>query len=431
MINQFYKKISTSLIQFADNRSVQIVLFVAFFLILQMEYINFINIPLFREKMGFDFEYSVSRLVFSNLMFVLLLLIIRRLSAFDYFINSMFFIFLSIPSLVFYEFMPNTPIAISLFVILFHILYYALSKLEFSYQPKIIDISERMKMFVLLIIVILMIIPFVINYGFTINTDAFDSSKIYSVRELGTQKLTLITGYFYGWIVRILIPIGFVIAIKQRKFIFAFLFLLMQVYLYSLLAQKLVFVTLFIMFIMVVRSYYQQITWILLSLILLIIMSKFVSIFTSNIMLESIVVRRTFFIPTIITKDYLEFFNDNYIYWSNSVLKMFSGYPYDTSPNILIGSEYFDGVIKSANTGFLGDGYMNFGYFGMLLNTIGVVVVFRLFSMMKISSDYSGVFIIIIYTLVNGYFFTSLLTHGILVLLFVSFFILRNTHQEQ
>jgi hypothetical protein len=100
------------------------------------------------------------------------------------------------------------------------------------------------------------------------------------------------------------------------------------------------------------------------------------------------------------------------------------------APNLLIGQEYFPNSIKSANSGFISDGFMNLGYFGVILNIIGVITVFKLFSIIKISVKYSGVFTIIIYTLVNGYFLTSMLTHGIIIMLIISFFMLRNSQQQ-
>ena len=431
MISRYYNIIRSSLMKFADNNTVQLILFIAFFVILEFEYYDFINIPLYRERMGFDFEFSIYRFLFSNIAFVFLILLNKKFKNFDFFINSLFLVFLTIPSLVFYEFMPNTPIAISLFMLLFHALYYYSTKLEISYPLPDLTIKEDRKLMILFSIILLSVIPFLIDYGFIINTKAFITSEVYNIREIGSAKLTMLTGYLYGWIVRILIPVAFIISLTKKKYLFALLFLIIQIYLYSLLAQKLVFVTLFIALLMFIKSYYRQVTWVLFSVIGVIVLSKLISILTGNIIVESIIVRRTFFIPTIITSNYLEFFNDNYVYWSNSVLKMFGQYPYDVSPNLLIGTEYYDGVIKSANTGFLGDGFMNFGYLGMLFNVVSVVIVFKLFSLMKISSDYSGVFIIIIYTLVNGYFFTSLLTHGIIILLLTSFFVLRNTSKEQ
>jgi len=413
----------------ADSRNTQLFLFISFFVLLQFEYINFIDIPLFREKNGFAFEFSLSRFILVQLFFGFTLYIIYRMKDFDYFVNSLFFVFLSVPTIILYEFMPNTPIIISLFVILFHLLYFLSTYIKVDLSKIKFQVDDTYSFWFLLVIGFAFLLPFILDFGLIIRFDAFTQGGMYKIREIGTDKLTILTAYSYGWLVRIIIPVVFIMALSKRNWFVVFAIIIVQLYLYSLLAQKLVFITLFLTLIMYIHSNYRQVTLMLLSIISIIVVSIFISLITNNIMIESIIVRRTFFIPAIITKDYFEFFNSQYLYYSHSIMKHFIDYPYDLQPNLLIGQEYFSGSIKSANSGFISDGFMNLGYLGVFLNIIGVTLVFRLFSLFNVSPIYNGVFIIIIYTLVNGYFLTSILTHGIIVMLIISFFMLRNSNK--
>ena len=414
-------------VKFADKRIVHFILFVLFFLFLEFEYFNFINIPLFRERMGFDFAFCWQKFLIGKLLFGSVLFLNFKLKQFDYFINSLFLLFLTIPSIILYEFMPNTPIGISLSVVLFHLVFYLSSFISVTLPKKEWVFNKNYVLYFLLALLSVMLIPFIIDYGFSINMDAFNYKKVYEIRAIGVAKLTTLTAYTYGWIVKIIIPIAMVFALRNRKWLWVGLLLILLLYLYSIMAHRSVFVSIFILFIMYVKSYSRQVNRILLVFISLFIVSKLVSIYTGEIIFESLVVRRTFFIPAIITKNYVDFFSDINMYWSNSILKYFTEYPYDLQPNLLIGKEYFNGSIKSANSGFISEGYMNFGYLGIFINSIIVAGIFRLFSYLKISSDYSGLFIIIIYTLVNSFLFTSLLTHGIFIFLLLSFFTIRNS----
>lgn len=432
MTTQLKNNILERLNELADSRNIQLFLFISFFVLLQFEYVNFIDIPLFREKNGFAFEFSLPRFIFVQLFFGFTLYIIYRMKNFDYFVNSLFFIFLSVPTIILYEFMPNTPIYISLFIILFHLLYYLSTYIKVNLSKIKFQVNNTHSLWYLLVIGFVFLLPFILDFGFIIRFDAFSLSPegMYKVREIGTDKLTTLTAYLYGWLVRIIIPVIFIMALSKRKWFIVFATIIVQLYLYSLLAQKLVFITLFLTLIMYIHSHFRQITWVLFSLIGIVLVSIFISLITNNIMTESIIVRRTFFIPAIITKNYFEFFEGQAIYYSNSFLRNVFDYPFDLAPNLLIGQEFFPGSIKSANSGFISDGFMNLGYFGVFLNIIGVTVVFRLFSLFNVSKIYNGVFIIIIYTLVNGYFLTSMLTHGIIIMLIISFFMLRNSQQQ-
>lgn len=413
------------------NKYIELSLFLLLFFILEFEYYDFINIPLFKEKMGFDFSFTLWKFGLAKIFLAGLLFLNYKLKDFSYFVNSLFLIFLSFPAIILFEFMPGTPISISLFIILFHILFYLSSLIKLDLKTEIFKINKKYSLYVILGLTALMLIPFFITYGFKINFNAFLFKYTYDIRAAAALKSTISTSYFLPWLIKIIIPIGIVISLNKKKWILSIIFIIAQLYLFSTGAHKSAFFSIFVVFIMFVKTYRKQISFIIFSFILLIIISKLISIIGGNIMPESVIVRRVFFLPSIIINDYFDFFKGNHIYLSHSVFRSFFEYPFNLQPQNLIGKEYFSNPLSNVNSGFLGDGYMNFGYIGVIINIFAVVLVFKIIEIFKISYIYSGILIIIIYTLISSYFLTSLLTHGILLFIIISFLMLRNTELKK
>ncbi len=409
------------------NKYIELALFLSLFFILEFEYYNFVNLPLFQEKMGFAFRFSVGQFILAKVFLAILLYTNFKLKGFYYFVNSLFLILLSFPVIIMFEFMPQTPVIIVLSALLFHALLYWSSHINFKLNNDRFIIKPQFKIPFFIILTLLMLIPFFINYGLSFNLKSFIFKDIYQIRELAVAKSTKITAYFFSWLVKIVIPMALIISWRQKKWFFSIFFIATQLYLYTIDPHKSAFFTLFVVLIMVIKDSRKQTNFIVFSFIGLIIFSKLISLFQGNIMAESIVVRRTFFLPAIIINNYFDFFKDNPLYLSHSIFKYFIEYPFPSEPAQLISLEYYNSPKGSANSGFISDGYMNFGYIGILLNIIGITILFKIIEQLKIASDFNGIILVIIYTLISGYFLTSLLTHGIILFLILSFFFIRNT----
>ena len=103
-------------------------------------------------------------------------------------------------------------------------------------------------------------------------------------------------------------------------------------------------------------------------------------------------------------------------------------YPYDLPVNFLIGEQYSGDVATSANNGFISDAFANLGYLGVAVISMLVAVIFSTFKSMNISHRFFGIFFILMsFTMVGSAFFTTLLTHGLLILLLVSQLFLKDT----
>jgi hypothetical protein len=415
-----------------NSRAYHLVFFAILWFILEFEFKYFVNIPLFQEKMGFDFEFNLWKYLFAKLLIILVLVMNYKLSGFNYLINSLFVVLLTIPNLILFQFMPTTTLSISLSILGFHFILFLSSFIKIP-EIKRFNYSFKIQIeYVLLIIISLFLLPILFAYGFDINWAAFKfDESIYQIRSAAVLKRTFFSGYFYSWLIKILIPMAIIISFKSKNYYLLVLMVFIQLYLFSIEAQKSAFFTLILLPIFFIKSFDKQIGLILTFIISGILFSILISLITENIMAESIVVRRSFFLPAVINQYYFEFFDHNQIYLSHSVLRHFIDYPFDLAPPQLIGREFFNNAHANVNAGFIADGFMNFGFFGIVFNILGVVLIFRILDYVKISSDYSGIVIVIVYTFISSYFLTSLLTHGVIIFLVLSFLLLRNNQPSK
>ena len=410
---------------------IDLFLLIALFLILEFEYFDFVNLPFFQEKMGFDFSFSGSRYFIGKLMLLFSLYINSKMKGLGYFSNTAFLIFLTFPSIIMFEFMPNTPIIISLSAILFHIIYFATSLFNpVFHNEKTLNLKKDYKLWIIIAITGIAIIPLFLNFGFNLNFEVFNPYKIYEVRALEINKTHGISNYFYSWLIKIIIPVGLIMSIKNRKWILVFVFFLLQIYLFLVEGHKSAFISLFVLLVMVIKTFQKQTRWMLITTIFMIIASRIISLSTGDIMVESIVVRRTFFLPAIISIDYFDFFAHNHTYLSHSIFRHFIDYPFDLDPPHLIGRDYLFNPKANANSGFISDGFMNFGYIGIFLYVTAMALVFKTIELLRISPACSGIIIIIIYTFISSFFLTTLLSHGVILFLILAYFLLRNTNDE-
>jgi len=398
-------------------------LFLLLFIFLEFEYYDFVNLPVFQRIMGFKFEFDLIKFIIAHFFAIFLIDLNNRHTEINYFINSFFLMFLSFPAIILFEFMPNTPPIIVLFIIFFHLLSYV----SFVYKPRVRLIKNRINqqqiIWFIAGLAFIMLIPFFLAYGLKVNFRVFLFKDIYEVRAIAAQKATFITSYFLSWLMKIVIPIGLVLGLKNKKWLLFSFFTLAQIYLFTLAGHRSAFISFFVVFILFIDSHRKQISVLLLTIILLIIASKLVTITTGNLIAESTIVRRAFFLPAIIMNDYFDFFKGNHTYLSYSILHNYIEYPFDLQPPQLIGKYYFNHETANVNSGFISDGFMNFGNIGVIINIFIVVAITRVFQFVKVPSIYSGIILIILYTLISSFLFTSLLTHGILLFMLLILFL--------
>ena len=93
-------------------------------------------------------------------------------------------------------------------------------------------------------------------------------------------------------------------------------------------------------------------------------------------------------------------------------------------PPFLIGEEYFNNPMISANNGFISQGYMDFGYAGVVGYILLIVLIWWYFNSLDVHPAYSGMFLILFFSFVSSFWTTVLVTHGAFWLILLAYFLL-------
>ncbi len=403
---------------------INIILCIILYYFLDFLYVRDISVVF--ESEGYKFEPSVNKSIFSYALLLITLAFIY-FSKLSGFINAVVFIFvglLLVPNLLLYKYMTIDP-AISLGCVLFIFFIGLFSKWQLSIKHQIVE--RKNQIWVLALIIMFALIPFFITFGFNLRLDSFYfGDEVYEVRLDAREKYNMFTAYTYNWLTNILLPILLVMSIRQKNYGLLGFAIIAIVYLFLCNAMKSVLISIPFLILFYFGDYVKKA-----SLFLLICVTVcFVNVLVPDIFI-TVFVNRTFYITALLNHYYFDFFNNNAIHLSSSVFRSFIDYPYTETPARLIGREYFGRTEMNANNGFPGDAFMNFGYFGILIFASLIATIFSFLNSLKLSNRYFGVIFISIGTFISSEFFTALMTHGILLLLLVSAFLLKKSgHYE-
>lgn len=106
------------------------------------------------------------------------------------------------------------------------------------------------------------------------------------------------------------------------------------------------------------------------------------------------------------------------VYWSYSFLSWLVDYPYERSPNFMVGDIFRGSDDTSANVNIFGDGFMNMRWEGVVLEALVLVV--TLWILEAATRDLpvgvaAGGVLLPAFALSNSSIFTALTTHGLLI----------------
>ncbi len=418
-------------LEFKQVKLFNILLLVVLFFLLELVYRQFIVVEY--PEVGFSFEFSLLKYFETKIIFVFALVMISYIpdrKGFLYFISVLSIAIILIPNLIVYEFMIDRRI-ISYLVFIFIGCLFLFShwKRDLNFKLTIIPLKNRL--YILLVLVLVLLIPFFFVYGLEINWKVFIIKDIYQVRDTFKELSTLWTGYTYSPLGKFLVPVLFVIALYKRKYLILTVSLIAFLYLYMIGAHKiLLFGFLLVIFLYFFRHYFLQSTVFLLVLTAILLVGYISYQFFNFEPIISLSSRRFLFYPALHNEFYYEFFQNNHIYLSHSILEPFFDYPYDLNPSYKISEVFKNNPDQSCNNGFISSGYMNFGIPGALGNIIFLGILFKFIDDLKIHPVFSGIFVIMLYTLVSSELMTALGTHGIILLVLIAYIFLNRTQKE-
>ena len=158
---------------------------------------------------------------------------------------------------------------------------------------------------------------------------------------------------------------------------------------------------------------------------LLMIASLILKFLLNNDFILSAIIRRVFFIPSLLTDIYINHFDvSGYLYFSNSKIGFLLG-TYDSSiPSSakLIGDQYI-GEGANANVNWIGAGYMNAGLLGVTIYAFAISILFSMVDNIK-NNEVKRIFFVsgtIVYSsfMQNSDLISSFLTNGVLAFLII------------
>ncbi|MCQ2295474.1 MAG: hypothetical protein MJZ67_07455 [Bacteroidales bacterium] len=394
----------------------------ALYLLLLAEYYRFVYRHFF-YLMGFDFRlHPVSFLVgllLLGVVFGSLFAVPQRRQGL-YLLSLLVAALFCIPQIILFQVGKATPFG-SLYSVLFLML---LSTPLLQLPPcSVPQLPGRLRLWAAPLLVLLASVPFVLTYGFHFDLSLFAlSSHTYDVRSQALSQGNIFTAYLLGPLTKVLLPLLLVMGLTQwcRRWWLAVLAVGLMLYLFLITPQKsILFSIVLVMACCLGRNCYVKSGLVLYGLLALVLVSVGLNISTGHILAESIIVRRLFFIPALVADNYYVFFQDHPVLLSHSFLGSFFHYPYPLDPSHLIGQVMYNRTITSCNTGIMADGFMNFGHLGAILFVVLGALVLRFIDSLHCSSRYIGLVVVLLFSFLNGAFFTAMLTHGGLLLVLV------------
>ncbi len=376
-------------------------------------------------KKNADFDLTWLGLVIAIIIFYINLQSLKRLSTkkISLGIIYIFYFLITIPSLISYS---SKGIYSAELLIYHQLFFYCLIifskfKLDLSFFP---TINKSQGLIVLTIIVLLGAIPFIIVLGPHINLKNLLLIDIYETRRIMSYNTNPFFAYLYSPFTKIIIPLIIVMSIEQKKSLFTIIGVLLLLLFFLFGGHKTVYLGLGVLLLFYKFSY-KKIILIVAKLSIALAIIAMVLAFFNYDMLWILIFRRVHFIPALLDICYYDLFQNNYLYWSEGILKRFFNSPYDVNHVRVVGEIYFKKPKMAANNGLISDGFMNFGTIGVIIHIFLISFYFLIINNLNIKPKYFGLYLLVILSFISSALTTVLLTHGGLVLIFISIFILN------
>ena len=417
-----------------SNKNQLFVWAIIYRLLLEFSYIQIIS-P-FYSYSGFKVNFDVFNYAMSWLIFIISqpLLKDKMLKVGDCFF-TLAVLLVIIPMSVLYGYDSNRellPLATTYLAIAVIYLISAAKSISFRSLPKVKGGIQFTVILSLLFVVGLVCWYFAV--GVKLN---LDFRKVYEFRDENAELAASgILAYTNNWTFKIFNIVLFSFALLYKRYFWAVVFLLVQVYFFAASAHKSVlFLPFMVMGIWLFLRKTNSLLIIPLALAGLALITIMTNLLFNDILASSLFVRRVLFVPAHLTFVYFEYFNDNvHVLWSNSVLSRFSEYPYDRPISKLIGA-YLGNEEMRANNGFVASAFAHAGLIGVLLYSviIGFIIKFLndvTYDALPLWFAMSLSIIPLRSLLVSSDLFTIMLTHGFIVALFVIFMSRSNRFRQ-
>lgn len=382
-------------------------------------------------------EHTVKTLFIFYLIPIVLALIAKdRISKPSDFLCWLYFFLICIPTVSLSPYLANSfeTGTTAIFIVCTTTLH--LISIGYINETKIIPYIKGLNSVTMLIIISLLILlltsVLIYNYNFNISKilDLSIFKDAYIIRDEfrnAKSDSSALASYSIFWLAKVLLPFFICYGLAFRKKIFLIIGVVLQILVFSISAHKsFVFsiLLIFIIYYLITRRFtlYQ---WAL-GLLSVTFASLILQRFFNQTFLIDVVIRRSLIVPGVLSQWWVNYFDNNeYVYFSNSLLGNLFNSNYNNGAPFVIGKYYFGSEWTSANTNFAIDAFGNGGWLTLLIFII--ILTFILLTINKFSSgsESKKLFIILFtvptfWSLIETSFVSVLITHG----LFLCFFII-------
>jgi hypothetical protein len=207
----------------------------------------------------------------------------------------------------------------------------------------------------------------------------FNLSLVYEFRRKAAAVLPGVYEYLMSNFSQAMVPLGIVLSLFYKKRGLLFVFIFCSIMIFALSSQKgALFIPIAVIFVYWFSRHPKvtNLTMLALSTVVLIGALDFY-LRQSSVggivgWFSSLAIYRTLFGPSLLNRAYLDFFSVNpYCYWADSKFSVgLIVSPYNLGIPFLIGREVFGNADMCANTGWIGSGMAQAGYFGIALYSV-------------------------------------------------------------
>lgn len=384
------------------------------------------------DYMLYAYDLNLFKYFLTKIIFLLLLagsLHLYNRSRFLYSIHLLLIFFFFIPNAILFSLgnFANGPFLSNVFFVSAFLL---TPYLKFSFRFPVVP--EKFRGILMASAALILLVPIILKFGSHINLKTLFLAEIYETREIFSEKLTGLLAYLYNIEAKTIIPVALVFFLLLRKYFLAALVFLMLVYLYVISGNKLIYFTSMIMifFFFIGKDYVSKLS----NFFLIVILAfAFFPIIDSWVLSEPLFagtfVNRFLFIPALLTQFYFDFFDGTpFFFAESSFFNRFVHSPYDMPVGFLITREYWNEPEVYANNGIVSDGFMNLDYAGVIVFSFIFSALFSFFNSMNLHKGFYGIFFCYIYIILSAPFLSTFITGGILVFIFITITMLRNTN---
>jgi len=251
----------------------------------------------------------------------------------------------------------------------------------------------------------------------------FDLTKVYDIRAQYFEMKIPLAGYLFTWLAYVINPIFFALFLSKKKWLPIVLIVVLQLSLFSATGNKtFLFALPFVFALMWVANRKNPLMWISIGLAGLVLLGMLFYWLIGDIWFSYLFTERALLIPAQLSFFYYDFFSKHKFTFlsQHRIFRNFIDYPYHLDPPHLIGEVYFNRPEMGANNGIYADAYMNFGFIGLVLWGMLLVIILKLIDSFSKNKDMKITIAAIampVISLINVALLTNLLTEGLLLVL--------------